>query len=400
MGRIRLTSEEKEKLLQGIDEAEALRIPGGAYGGGRPLSVEGVSGRRSILRTEKTTRARDYLLNNFNMIQNIIYKGTANTKEEAEALALSLLKPFMQEKGIYKTITREYMDGKQTVRLADAEDDSIAPPIVFISDFGGEGKVYKLYLVFDWDRLPFYYKYRNPVIASLLPLFAPTIKPAEALPVEVVLTAEGEKKLRKAVYGWEEDTVLQRNIRRAQEETEESMRIYTLFDSFGELSSQEIKEGLEAGDYEGGIVDAEIVLNSLTGKTYRTETAYLKDLAAWAGAEAVEKYKTKILEDYRMYKTVRFMDYLHYMLLYTEDFSYVEAHYQEYASAVGYKEEYAPVSHIGEGTVLEAALHEYLQDYLDGRSFFEGLTEERVREYLNVPAPTYRRLTTLDFSEI
>jgi len=334
------------------------------------------------------------------MIQDIIYKGTAHTKEEAEALTVSLLKPFMQEKGIYKTITREYMDGKQTVCLADAEDNSIAPPIVFISDFGGEGKVYKLYLVFDWDRLPFYYKYRNPVVVDMLPIFAPTIRPAEALPVEVVLTAEGTEKLRKAVYGWEADTVLQRNLRRVQEETEKSMRIYTLFDNFGELSPQEIKEEQESGEYEGGIVDAEIVLNSLTGKTYRTEKAYLKDLAAWAGAEAVEKYKTEILEGYRMYKTVRFMDYLQYMLLYTEDFSYVEGHYQEYASAVGYKEEYATVSYIGEGTVLEAALHEYLRDYLDERSLFDGLTEERVREYLHVPVSTYRRLTTLDFSEI
>jgi hypothetical protein len=335
------------------------------------------------------------------MKKQLNYRGTASTKEEAEALAYQLLQPFMDlTKERVTTVTREYADGRQEVRLATsaAEDgaEALALPVVHILDFGGEGKHYKLYLLFDLKRLPFYFQYQPSIVWTLLPLLQPTIKPEEALPVEVVLTADGARQLQRALYDSEE-TVLERHIQTAREAKKEE-RIYTLWDNFGELSPLEVKAELEAGDYEGGIGDAELILNAVTGKTYRTEKAYLKALAAWAGADAVEKYKEEILEGYRSYKALRFADFLHHSLLFTEDYSYVEAHYKEYASAVGYKEEYAPLAHIGDGTALDAALYMYLKDYLGVRQLFDGLTEDRVAEYLNAPASTLKKLDTMDFT--
>ena len=345
-------------------------------------------------------------------MNDIKYRGLASTKEEAEQMAFKLLGDYAStigvEKNKYTLLTEE--EGRELVLLLDdggeepIQREEIAKgertPVVYVRK--REEGLYWLYLLFDRDRLPFFFKYADS-LQAVLPIFRPTIKPEKPLPVEAVLTLQGTEELEDALeggYAKERPHFLRSYVQRAKDAPKE-LRLFALFDNYGEASPMEVKEALEAGEYDGGAVGAHLILNALTGKTYKTEASFLKALASFAGKEETDKYKEELITSYRLDKALHFVDFLYYELLRTEDYSDVEAHYKEYASAIGFKEEYTEHLHKTEtepeerGSALELALCRYISPFLDVKAIYSGLSEVRLHEYLKIPATTFRRIEGL-----
>ena len=324
------------------------------------------------------------------MDKRIIYRNTASTKKEAEAEAIRLLEQVVEPEGRFQTIKKEESTDKEgysydaaimllpSATAVPTEDT----PVAYIHRFERETPeskgYYRIYLLFDKERLPFIYRSITR-LGFILALCCPTIRPEKAIPVEVVLTKEGKDILYEALSTVKEDTPYSSRIDKYVLEVKNApaeQRIYILED---------------AGE------DTEIVLNGLTGKTYKTEKAYLKALADIAGEEEVEQREADLLDDYRFGKAIRFVDFLEYELLRTEDYASIETHYEEYASAIGFKKEY--MKHLTKkgkkyGSALEVALAQYLDRLLEMPHAFGGLTGTRVAEYLNVPAATLRKIVS------
>ena len=342
------------------------------------------------------------------MSKKIIYRSNASTKKEAEAEAIRLLEQVVETGERFQTVTKEYTNihgesSDATVVILPSGMDAPAEdtPIVYIhrdkQETPEKEGSYWLYLLFDRKRLPFIYRC-NSDLGELLGILRPTIRPEEPLPVEAILTKDGADTLEAALenfkdytYSEETDAVLQE-----AKDAPKELRIYAFFDSLGR-SLQEVKEDLEEGTFEVGAADGEIVLNTLTGKTFKTEKAYLKALGDFAGAVEVEKYKEQLLESYGWYKAYRFVHFLLYELLWTEDYSVVESKCKEYASAVGFKEEYMKyLTKGGEeyGSALEYALAIYMDKFLRLPFIFGGLNEMRMAEYMKIPKATLQKILT------
>lgn len=354
-------------------------------------------------------------------MSDIKYRGIAPTLEEAEQMAERLLGDYAStigvEKRVFTSLRSEDEDGeeRELVLLLGHGEEEITreeiergerTPIVYAQrrykETPASEGTYWLYLLFDKDRLPFFFKYTDSLRIAL-PFLRPTIKPEKPLAVEALLTLQGTEELEDALeggYAKERPHFLRAYVQRAKDAPKE-LRLYAFFDNFGDGTLTDVKEALEAGEYDGGAVGGDVILNALTGKTYKTEASFLKALASFAGKEAVDKHKDELIEGYRLDKALRFVDFLYYELLRTEDYASVEAHYKEYASAVGYKEEYTELLHKREakpeekGSAMELALYKYLSAFWDLRIVYEGLSEKRIQEYLNVPASTFRRVQTI-----
>ena len=346
------------------------------------------------------------------MKQYLRYTGHASTKKEAEALAVSLLQQVVETGSQYTVVTQEVLGGNsERVLLLPTEEEPASPktpytPAVYIHGRKEEkDSLFWVYLLSDRDRLPFYYKY-SPTTDVLLPLLRPIQKPEKALPVEAILTYEGAIELDALIKGdggGDYASILEKSLNKVKEAANatEELKAYSLFEDFGDWSLNDIKDALEEGDEDmGGIADASL-LNGATGATYKTEKDFLKGLAGLVGKKAekvVEKYKDRLLSSYRFEKAYRFIDWLTLELVRTEDYRGVEAHYKEYASAIGYKEEYtnALLRKEGKGaaTALELALAKSLKGFIGFSSYFDGISDTRVAAYLNAPEDTIRKIYT------
>ena len=251
---------------------------------------------------------------------------------------------------------------------------------------------YWLYLLFDSSRLSFFARQLSAK-EHLLPLVRPLVRPTETLSVEDVHTYQGRRTLRTYFdYGRDEaspDKTLE-TLKRFQEAPPE-LKLYALFDSFGELSLLEVKEALEAGDYDGGTTDGELVLNLLTGETYETEKEYLSALSELCGADVVEKYQAELLKGYRFYSASYFVEYLEYTLRQLEDYALLKE--QETELARQYKLEGESLSELGAPTgysALDVALARWLENEYGLPTLYEGVSPTRIAEYFRIPLEKLR----------
>lgn len=336
------------------------------------------------------------------------YRGYASSEAEAKELAKSLLTEYIKASGLEEkggrcdASTLTEWDSKLLSLAFKYEGDGGEKKDVFVFIMKQAEEVYRLYLLFDEDRLPYYLKHVVDY-HFFLPALQPTIKPEAPLPVEALLTYEGARQLDEAIDGGYlnekgQETPAEKYLRKAKEAPKEK-RIYAFFDDFGEMTLEEVKDALDAGDYDGAVIDAEATLSALTGKQLKTEKDYLSALADFAGKEEVEKYKEELLSSFRFCRAFRFVNFLQYELLRTEDYASVKAHYEEYASAIGYKEEYVDTllhkGTEGTSTALDIALFKYLQHYVQLRTIYDGLSEDRLAEYLNAPKEAIRKVTAI-----
>lgn len=342
------------------------------------------------------------------MSKRITYRSEASTRKEAEAEAIRLLEQVVETDKGFQTVTKdadnEADSADTTVVLLPSGMDAPAEdtPIVYIhrqrKETPEESGIYWLYLLFDRKRLPFIFRSISD-LGFILAILRPTIRPENPLPVESILTKEGADELDAALeyvkgyglYSESTDAVLQ-----DAKDAPQELRLYAFFDRL-DRSLQQVKSELEKGVFAEGTADGEIVLNTLTGKTYKTEKAYIKALGDFAGAVEVEKYKEQLLESYGWYKAYRFVRFLLYELLRTEDYDAVESHYKEYATTIGFKEEYMKyITKEGEkyGSAMEYALALYMDYFLRMPFIFGGLNEMRMAEYLKIPNATLQKIYT------
>lgn len=339
--------------------------------------------------------------------KRIQFYATAYSREEAETKAKELLEQLPKKEGIlYHYTTRE-----EAYRVGETEENffvSLVPtgelyrPSNSLQTFPSvvanhtkrikEGR-YELYLCL-YDRLPFFIKHLEGM-ERILAILKPTPRPVEALPVEAINTPEGRKTLDATISRFEpyeeksEASELLQSV-------EQELKIYTLYDNFNEYSLEEIKEGLETGDYDGGIGDGQLILSEATGETYKTEEEYLNALATICGEDAVEQHRERLSNGFRFYKALFFLQYIEYRLLQTEDYALVEAELPTLVERYVIKEE--DLQAVGESmdTILRHALNRYLQIYLNFRQFYNGMTDSRVAEYLNAPLKLIQELGIKD----
>ena len=335
--------------------------------------------------------------------KRIRFYATAYSREEAETKAKELLEQLPKKEGIlYHYTTRE-----EAYRVGETEENffvSLVPtgelyrPSNSLQTFPSvvanhtkrikEGR-YELYLCL-YDRLPFFIKHLEGM-ERILAILKPTPRPVEALPVEAINTPEGRKTLDATISRFEpyeeksEASELLQSV-------EQELKIYTLYDNFNEYSLEEIKEGLETGDYDGGIGDGQSVLSEVTGETYKTEEEYLTALSNLCGVEAVEQHRKQVVHGYRFYKALHFLQYVEYRLRQTENYLTVEAELPELEQKYGIKaEDYTEIG-ISREALLSTALYRYLREYLNHRAHFNGVTDSRIADYLNAPLNVIRRL--------
>lgn len=324
------------------------------------------------------------------------YTDYAETRSEAEEKALALLLQYAPGATNFKTISQETRakDGATigwtlTLQTEQAEEPL---PTVYINVRTRETSEklgsYALYLFKGYETLPFYFKH----IANaplLLPLVCPLAKPDTMLLAEEVHTPKGRRLLDNFFsYGEGTSKKTEEAIALFRDAPKE-MKIYALFENFGELSLQEVKESLEAGEYDGGGVDGELVLAELTGKTYETEEKYLSGLSEICGEEVVNKYKSYLLDEYRFSHVYYYVNYLQYTLSLTEDYKLLSEQEPELARRYGFQpkllEKMLGRSYRKGATALDVALAGYLSPYYTFRSVFDGLTLGRIAEYLRAP---------------
>lgn len=251
---------------------------------------------------------------------------------------------------------------------------------------------YSLYLLFDSNRLSFFASQLSAK-EHLLPLVRPLVRPTDTLKVEDVHTLKGRRTLRSYFdYGdYEESPDGTLEALKLFQDAPKELKLYALFDNFGELSLQEVKEALEAGDYDGGEKDGELVLHLLTGETYETEKKYLSALAELCGADVVEKYKDKLASGYRFYSASYFVEYLDYTLRQVEDYSILQK--QEAELAKRYELEGESLSELGAPTgfsALDVALARWLENEYGLPTLYEGLSPTRIADYFRIPLDKLR----------
>lgn len=250
---------------------------------------------------------------------------------------------------------------------------------------------YWLYLLFDSSRLSFIDRQLSER-EQLLPLVPPLIRPTETLSVEDVHTLQGRRTLRSYFnYGEDESSPdgAYETLQRFQDAPKE-LKLYALFDDFGEMTLEDIKEELESGEYDGGVTDGELVLNLLTGEKYDTEKKYLSALSKLCGADVVKKYQARLLDGYRFYSASYFVEYLDYTFRQLEDYSILQE--QEAELAKRYKLEGESLSRLGVSgsSALDVALARWLENEYGLPPLFEGVSPTRIAEYYRIPLEKLR----------
>lgn len=334
--------------------------------------------------------------------KSIRFYERASTFEEAKKKAKKLLQQFPEEESTmyyyYDLAQGEkgYLLGKvaHTDRETSTPTDVVRRyPTALVQALreGAEGEAgnYSIYVSL-YDRLPFYYKHSNEV-AVLARVLQPTPKPTEVIDVEAINTPDGRKRLDAYLSHTEINEEMSEEAETLQT-VEQELKIYALYDNFGELSLMELKEAIDSGEYDGGIGDGQSALSEVTGETYKTEEEYLTALSNLCGVEAVEQHRKEIVHGYRFYKALHFLQYVEYRLRQTENYATVEAELPELEQKYGIKaEDYKEIG-ISREALLSTALYRYLREYLNFRPHFNGITDIRVAEYLNAPLNVIRRL--------
>ena len=334
--------------------------------------------------------------------KSIRFYDRASTFEEAKKKAKELLKQFPKEElTLYYNFEQEqgkrgYLLGKvaHTDRVTSTPTDVVRKyPTALVQAFReeaeGEAGNYSIYVSL-YDRLPFYYRYSNEV-AVLVRVLQPTPKPTELIDVEAINTPEGRKRLDAYLSHTEIAEEISEEAE-ALQAVEQELKIYALYDNFGELSLMELKEAIDSGEYDGGIGDGQSVLSEVTGETYKTEEEYLTALSNLCGVEAVEQHRKQVVHGYRFYKALHFLQYVEYRLRQTENYLTVEAELPELEQKYGIKaEDYTEIG-ISREALLSTALYRYLREYLNHRAHFNGVTDSRIADYLNAPLNVIRRL--------
>lgn len=341
----------------------------------------------------------------------IKYRQIVETAEEVENAARRLLEQVADRDRLYTFFvdTMEGADFPFRVYLVYADEvprcnqEQYANTILPIVYCAEKPSGYSLYLLTDRSKLPVYYRsLQNEEI--VLPLCQPTIKPESGLPVEALLTKEGQELIDSldSVERVVESPEVERRLTLASP----ALRLAALFDVYEKgISEAKYNKALKAAlselekdTYEGGAVDNEAAIALVTGKDTSTEKRYLAAVATYLGTPVPEKYKKELVHGYRFYKALRFRDWLYYELLRTEDYKHVETIAAEAAKKIGYKEEY--LSEIIDTTKVEGvsitklALVKYLLNYLHWSKYYDGITDSRLADYLNVDKSTFQDIVS------
>lgn len=319
--------------------------------------------------------------------------GREEAKEAARELLLNYVKP-----------TYNYTLASTTTRTEDGEENSysltLLPnwvkdipeeerlrkyPTAFVAQMGSTDS-YRVYLCL-YDRLPFYAKHLTE-LPMMLAMLAPTLKPTEPITVEAAHTAEGRELLDMALFCESAEG----NIAEELLNTDKALKVYTLFDNFGTLTPEEVKEEIEKGYFDGGVTDVERALTTITGEIYTSEEQYLTALSKLCTATSVKKYKKQIIQAYRFYKAIYFVEWLEYQLRMTEDYGALAEQLPELKKAYGITPQ--DMETITEDTYTEAelALARYLSNYFECTAVYDGLTNQRIAEYLNAPYELIERI--------
>lgn len=328
------------------------------------------------------------------MIRYIDY---ASTREEAESKAVSLL--FQNcEAGVPRTFfTKEGKAGDGSLLyLSLSFKDEYAPdePAVYISqrkpESSEEAGSYSVYFLHDRKKLSFIDKHLADV-PLLLPTVHPLLKWDEPLTLEAVTSPTGRDFL-EAYFDYGKPTSHEEDVQLFKD-TPKPLRLFTLFDSFGELSPQDVKEALEAKDYDGGEKDGERILAEVAGRAIRDEEDYLATLSEYCGAGVVKRYASRLRDGFRFYRLDYSLKYLEYCFRQVEDYPTVKAKEDELVRALGSQDK-TLAQYVKEERVslLDVVLAHYLGGYLHAPSIFDGLSPQRLAEYLNVPRDTFRRI--------
>lgn len=334
--------------------------------------------------------------------KNIQFYGTASTREDAVEKAKELLKQVPSEEGeLHYHIEVEGTHSEKgeltffVVRCKASDfnrhnDDSLIRLYPSALAMKREN-TYSIYLCI-YDRLPFYFKH-SETLDVLLSFWSPIPKPVDNITVEDMNTPEGRRAM-DAIFTKGQANTEPSDTSEALQYAEQELKIYALYDNFGELSLEEVIQALETGQYDGGVTDLQEALSEVTGKAYKTEEEYLNALAELCGADAVEQHREKVVHGYRFYKALYFLHYVEYRLRMTEDYSLVEAELPELEERYGMKEEYYKEIGLNREHFLLNVLYHYLQPYVTFTDFFGGMTDTRVAEYLKAPIELIRQLGT------
>lgn len=325
------------------------------------------------------------------------YIARANTKSQAIEKAISLLRQFVPAGGVLNVETNERSEDDtlvyMTVTIKGREDS----PVVYLNknEVGSESR-YFLYLLENEEKLSFcdrcLFDFR-----IMLPSFRPLQKPTEPLTVEAMRTPRGYRQLEEYFNYGEEVEVPAREDVLLFQETDKEKRIYSLFEDYGVLSLSDIEEEMEEGLYEGGTIDGEMILSEITGDTYETEEKYLEAVASFCGVEAVEKFKSQLVEGYRFNTVDRYLRYLEYRLRQTEDYAQLKEEEPELARRYGFKKEYLDsLEDIGGASTVDVALAHVMDIYTSASHLYDGLSSQRIADYMRVPAETMRLVLAND----
>lgn len=329
------------------------------------------------------------------------YREDAATKYEAEEKARKLLLQLLPAgESSFKLVSTDAKDTEGdflfyslALKRKPDEDESNLPTVYVYrikEETSSESGKYWLYLLPDKEQLPFYSKQLRSM-QILLPFSAPLLKPDESLEVGAVHAPSGREKLETYFnFGETYPTSKEREAVELLRTAPKEMKIYAFFDNFGEGTLQDVKDALDAGEYEGGTLDGELILALLTGKTYETEKKYLSALSELCGAEAVQKYKDELVHGYAFYSLSFYVRYLEYRLRQSEDFSALQQEEPELRREYGFKEKYLDEMQ-GDATALELALARYLSGYTEARSLYAGVTLARIADYIGAPLETVRK---------
>ena len=324
------------------------------------------------------------------------YIARANTKSQAIEKALSLLRQFIPAGELLNIETNEksvddtllYM----TVTIKGREDS----PVVYLNknEVGSESR-YFLYLLENEEKLSFCVRCLFD-FRIMLPSFRPLQKPTEPLTVEAMRTPRGYRQLEE-YFNYGEPVDEHKEDVELFQETDKEKRIYSLFEDYGVLSLSDIEEEMEEGLYEGGTIDGEMILSEITGDTYETEEKYLEAVASFCGVEAVEKFKSQLVEGYRFYTVDRYLRYLEYRLRQTEDYAQLKEEEPELARRYGFKREYLDsLADIGEASTVDVALAHVIDNYTSASHLYDGLSSQRIANYMKVPEKSMRLVLAND----
>lgn len=335
------------------------------------------------------------------------YIDYASTKSEAKEKADALLRQIYSGDTNFTTIRSEAEDGKggflfftlslNTGREKYTPDEAIRKlPTVFVAR--GEAETsespgrYWLYLLESIDKLPYYVKQLTR-LEVLLPYVMPVQRDDTPLSVEAMHTPDGRYFLEGILAGKECRQSLKEDVDLFQGAPKE-LKLYALFDNCGEMTLEEIRDELEAGTYDGGTRDGELILSASTGEKYDTLEKYIAKLSEICGADVVGRYRAKLEEGYNFYSVNAYIQYLEYRLRQTEDYELLSKEEPELAKRYGYQA--TALNGLRENkqtsTALEIALAHYLKDYLDFRSLYDGLSYTRIADYMRIPASTIERV--------